>query len=144
MGTTVKTMTTMIRYTFQNGTVGYFQGPRRYRLSGSFREAMDEIGDECRARGEAFDSGQLIGPEIDDDRAWLADRWTYRGCLIGRETLPGPILVRCNGGVNRHLSRVWRVVFPDDSWCQVGTRDEAVRYVDRVGHRYGVAPRVQV
>lgn len=62
--------------------------------------------------------------------------FTYQGCVISPEPLAKAILVGCNNNVNRYLSLVWRVVFPDQTWCRVGTKLMALRYIAANRHRH--------
>lgn len=55
--------------------------------------------------------------------------FSYSGCTVAPELLSEPILVGCNNSVNRYLKQVWRVTFPDGTWCRVGTKGEARRYI---------------
>lgn len=141
---TPKTLNCTIRYRFSNGDVGHFQGPKCYRLSNSHRAAMADLMAACAYRNEPYDPTREI--PSDKDEPWivwyhLENRWTYRGCLIGQETMEGPILVGCNGGVNRYRRRVWRIVFPDRSWIRCGTKQQCIHYIDRGQGRWGVCPQ---
>jgi hypothetical protein len=62
----------------------------------------------------------------------------YRGCTVEPTVRKSSILVGCNNSVNRYLSNVWNVLFPDNTWATVGTKLQARQYVDRVGHSHGV------
>lgn len=50
------------------------------------------------------------------------------GCIVTPEWLPRPILIGCNRSVNRYLRTAWRVTFPDQTWCRVGTKQMAKWY----------------
>lgn len=64
--------------------------------------------------------------------------WEYKGCTIAPEKLDKPTLVGCNNSVNRYLTTVWRITFPDGTWCRTGTKRMAVRHVESKGHSHGV------
>ncbi len=59
----------------------------------------------------------------------------FRGCVVSPERLDHAILVGCNF-VNRYLQVVWRVTFPDKTWCRVGTHNMARSYVDSHLHQH--------
>jgi uncharacterized lipoprotein NlpE involved in copper resistance len=63
--------------------------------------------------------------------------WEYKGCTIAPEIV-APTLVGCNNSVNRYLTVVWRITFPDKTWCRVGTKRLARGYIESRGHSYGV------
>ena len=64
--------------------------------------------------------------------------FTYRKVTVTPERMTPPILVACNNGVNRYLGTVWRMTFPDQTWCRTGTKLQARQYINRVGHSHGV------
>jgi hypothetical protein len=64
--------------------------------------------------------------------------WTYKGCNIAPEKMDKPTLAGCNNGVNRYLTTLWRITFPDNTWTRVGTKRMAISYVESKGHSYGV------
>lgn len=72
------------------------------------------------------------------DRPAKREPFNTYGCTIERESLAGPILVACNNNVNRYLKTVWRVTFPDGTWCRVGTKQEASRYAGANIHNHSV------
>lgn len=138
-----KTLNCTIRYKFSNGDVGHFQGRRRYRLSNSYHDAMEELRAALAYRNESYDAARNLWAEVDPWN-WLKNRWTYRGCLIGIETLPDPILIGCNRGVNRYLKSFWRIVFPDGTWIRCGTKQQCRSYIDRGQGRFGVCPQPSI
>jgi hypothetical protein len=56
--------------------------------------------------------------------------WTYKGCSIRPETIPGGILIGMNGQKNQYRTIVWRIEFPDNTWVRVGTKAIARGYID--------------
>jgi ribosomal protein L16 Arg81 hydroxylase len=57
-----KTLTTTVVYRFRDGSIRQFHGKRRWRLSNSWRDALDGIQRACRQRGEPFDIGRTAAP----------------------------------------------------------------------------------
>lgn len=62
----------------------------------------------------------------------------YRGCKVAPETLQESILAGCNNSVNRYLKTLWRITFPDMTWCRVGTKFMARQYINSKGYSHGV------
>lgn len=60
----------------------------------------------------------------------------YNGCRVEPETLPEPRLIGCNNSVNRYLRQVWRAIFPDKTWCLLGTKRMARSYIDAHKHQH--------
>jgi hypothetical protein len=86
--------------------------------------------------GEIFKrTGIVVGVEAAPVRQ---KPWEFKGCTITPETMSEPILAGCNNSVNRYLKTVWRITFPNKTWCRVGTKDMARGYINSRGHSYGV------
>jgi hypothetical protein len=62
----------------------------------------------------------------------------YKGATVWPEHSTKPVLVACNKGVNRYLKDFWRIVFPNDTFCRIGTKAQARQYIDAKGHSHGV------
>ena len=56
--------------------------------------------------------------------------WTYKGCLIDRETLGSPPVSVTHGSVNSHNLQFWKITLPDGAWLRCGTKADCRRYIN--------------
>lgn len=69
-------------------------------------------------------------------------QWTYRGCriepVVGESKYFGSPTFVPDARCVQYRTRWWRIHFPDETWCDCGTKFECVDYVGRQEKRLAV------